>query len=96
MSTDGLRQPLSSGASIGGIDDSVEIYYFINQYVGVQMWWLHGPPSNSVLGRPRMSIEAAKSLTEAEIDPLETVATGCFRAIKPRTGQKTSISAGAP
>jgi len=44
MSTDGLRQPLSGGASIGGIDDSAEIYCFINQYVGVQMWWLHGPP----------------------------------------------------
>ena len=44
MSTDGLRQPLSGGASIGGIDDSVEIYCFINQYVGVQMWWLHDPP----------------------------------------------------
>jgi len=45
MSTDGLRQPLSGGASIGGIDDSVEIYCFINQYVGMQMWWVHGPPS---------------------------------------------------
>jgi hypothetical protein len=43
MSTDGLRQPLSGGASIGGIDDSVEIYCFINQYVGMQMWWVHGP-----------------------------------------------------
>lgn len=48
MSTDGLRQPLSGGASIAGIDDSVEIYCFINQYVGVQMWWLHGPPFNSL------------------------------------------------
>jgi len=47
MSADVLSQPLSGGASIGGIDDSVEIDCFINQYVGVQMW-LHGPPSNSV------------------------------------------------
>jgi hypothetical protein len=43
-----------------------------------------------------VSTVSAKSLTEAEIDPLETVATGCFRAIKPGTSQKTSISAGAP
>ena len=33
----------------------------------------HGPPSNDVLGRPRASTVSAKSLSEAEIDPIAGV-----------------------
>jgi hypothetical protein len=58
MSTDGLRQSLSGGASIGGIDDSVEIYCFINQYVGMQMWWVHGPPFNLIRALRNASVSA--------------------------------------
>jgi len=55
MSIVSRRQPLSGGASTGGIDHFMRMYCFIIQWITAQMWWLHGPPSKEVQTRPRAS-----------------------------------------